>query len=77
MIVLQPHAARAVHVYFRAKRVMCDEPYTDVIDANKAHLSDEVWSWQYKDGSFEFIELGELPPPPGLSPTESDIRQLW
>lgn len=39
----------------------------DVLEANENALSDEVWSWQYKDGSFQFIELGELPPPPGLS----------
>ena len=49
----------------------------DVIDANKAHLSSEVWSWQYTAGSFDFIELGALPPPAGVNPTESDIRQLW
>lgn len=49
----------------------------DLIDENKSHLSSEVWSWQYKGGNFDFIELGDLPPPPGLNPTESDIRQLW
>ena len=49
----------------------------DLIEANKPSLSTEVWSWQYRDGAFDFIELGALPPPPGLSPTESDIRQLW
>ena len=49
----------------------------DIIEANRAHLSSEVWSWQYRSGTFEFIELGALPPPAGLSPTESDIRQLW
>ena len=32
----------------------------DLIDENKAHLSSEVWSWQYKGGNFDFIELGAL-----------------
>ena len=49
----------------------------DVIEANSEHLSEEVWSWRYEDGGFQFVELGDLPPPPGTSPTESDIRQLW
>lgn len=49
----------------------------DVIDANKQYLSSEVWSWQYRNGQFNFIELGALPPPPGVNPTESNIRQLW
>ena len=49
----------------------------DLIEANSQYLSSEVWSWQYQDGAFEFIDLGALPPPPGLTPTESDIRQLW
>lgn len=49
----------------------------DLIEANKPHLSSEVWSWQYRGGKFDFIELGSLPPPAGLNPTESDIRQLW
>lgn len=49
----------------------------DVVDDNKSHLSSEVWSWQYRNGEFEFIELGSLPPPAGVNPTESNIRQLW
>ena len=51
----------------------------DSIEANSAHLSTEVWSWTYNAGSkkFEYIDLGALPPPPGSSPTESDIVQLW
>lgn len=49
----------------------------DLIEANKEHLSTEVWSWQYRGGGFEFVQLGALPPPPGQSPTESDIVQLW
>lgn len=47
-----------------------------LIDANSAQLSGEVWSWIYQDG-FQVEPLGALPPPPGTSPTESDIRQLW
>ncbi|EMD00635.1 hypothetical protein BAUCODRAFT_62475 [Baudoinia panamericana UAMH 10762] len=52
----------------------------DLIEANTAELSTEVWSWVYNnnsDAGFVREELGSLPPPPGLSPTESDIRQLW
>jgi hypothetical protein len=49
------------------------------IEANSAHLSTEVWSWTYNAAQkkFDFIDLGALPPPPGSSPTESDIVQLW
>lgn len=49
----------------------------DNIEANSAHLSTEVWSWTYENGRFNYIDLGALPPPPGSSPTESDIVQLW
>ena len=41
----------------------------DLIEANNAQLSSEVWSWVYKDGDFEVTPLGALPPPPGSSPT--------
>jgi hypothetical protein len=49
----------------------------DLIEANTQQLSSEVWSWTSTNGTFEFTPLGALPPPPGQSPTESDIRQLW
>lgn len=49
----------------------------DSIDANLQHLTTEVWSWTNSDDKFEFVDLGALPPPPGQSPTESDIIQLW
>ncbi|KAI9881096.1 MAG: hypothetical protein M1830_008254 [Pleopsidium flavum] len=49
----------------------------DNIEANSEYLSDEVWSWVYENGDFQFTPLGALPPPPGTSATESDIRQLW
>merc|ERR1712093_15759 len=51
----------------------------DVIEANSENLSTEVWSWTYDAGSdkFEYIDLGQLPPPAGVSPTESNIVQLW
>jgi hypothetical protein len=49
----------------------------DLIEANTQQLSSEVWSWTYNDGSFQEIDFGLLPPPPGQSPTESDVRQLW
>ncbi|KAK0387669.1 hypothetical protein NLU13_3914 [Sarocladium strictum] len=49
----------------------------DIMNNNTAQLSSEVWSWKYEDKKFKAIPLGELPPPPGSSPTESNIRQLW
>jgi hypothetical protein len=49
----------------------------DTIEANTDILSSEVWSWVYEDGDFRFTPLGALPPPAGVSPTESNVRQLW
>ncbi|KAI6907674.1 hypothetical protein KC318_g9605 [Hortaea werneckii] len=50
----------------------------NLIEANEAQLSSEVWSWLYSDEQgFVFEPLGALPPPAGQSPTESNIRQLW
>jgi hypothetical protein len=49
----------------------------DCLEENEEHLSTEVWSWTYSDGKFNYIDLGALPPPPGNSPTESNIVQLW
>lgn len=49
----------------------------DLIEANEANLSTEVWSWRYVDDDLVFAQFGALAPPPGQSPTESDIRQLW
>ena len=43
----------------------------DLIEANNAYLSGEVWTWTYTKGKFAFTALGDL------SSTESDIRQLW
>lgn len=42
----------------------------DLIEANKAQLSSEVWSWNYDDG-YRATPLGTF------IPTESNIRQLW
>lgn len=42
----------------------------DLIEANEAQLSSEVWSWNYDDG-FEATPLGSL------VATESNVRQLW
>ena len=50
----------------------------DVIEANTAQLSTEVWSWIYANGNYTLTPLGVLPGPPGTgAQTESDIRQLW
>lgn len=49
----------------------------DNIEANAININAEVWSWIYRDGNFLFEPLGALPPPSGVNPTESNIRQLW
>lgn len=49
----------------------------DVIDDNTKLLSGEVWSWRYENDKFVPVALGELPPPDGVNPTESNVRQLW
>ncbi|KAK5081051.1 hypothetical protein LTR70_009230 [Exophiala xenobiotica] len=50
----------------------------DVLEANKDFLSDEVWSWVYKDGKFIQTPLGSMQAPPGVEGiAESDIIQLW
>jgi hypothetical protein len=49
----------------------------DLIEANNAQLSSEVWSWTWANNGFQVTPLGALPPPPGNYPTESDVRQLW
>jgi len=41
----------------------------DVIEANSAQLSQEVWSWIYQNGAYQLTPLGSLPPPAGVSPT--------
>lgn len=42
----------------------------DIIDANRAQLSSEVWSWKYDNGYL-------VEPLGALTATESNIRQLW
>ncbi|OGE46522.1 hypothetical protein PENARI_c210G09360 [Penicillium arizonense] len=50
----------------------------DSIDTNSKEVAGEVWSWLYKNGQFQVMPLGVMPPPPGVGgQTESDIRQLW
>ncbi|KAI0007885.1 carbohydrate-binding module family 52 protein [Xylariaceae sp. FL0662B] len=39
----------------------------DQINANREHLSSEVWSWVYRDGDFQHIPLGALSRPKGQS----------
>ena len=41
----------------------------DVIDKNRPNLANEVWSWIYRNGDFQFTPLGSLPPPPGTGST--------
>lgn len=49
----------------------------DIIEANSAQLSSEVWSWTYSDGEFHYAPLSDLPPPPGQNVVESNVVQLW
>ena len=37
----------------------------DNIEANNDQLSQEVWSWIYRNGTFQVEPLGVMPPPPG------------
>ncbi|KAF2824678.1 hypothetical protein CC86DRAFT_407839 [Ophiobolus disseminans] len=43
----------------------------DTIDANRAQLSHEVWSWSYDGSKFKAVPLG------AITSTESNVRQLW
>ncbi|KIW01176.1 uncharacterized protein PV09_07460 [Verruconis gallopava] len=49
----------------------------DLIEANKDQLSEEMWTWVYENDEFVLTQLGDLPPAPGATYTESDVRQLW
>lgn len=49
----------------------------DVMDDNRAILSNEVWSWRYANDRFNAVPLADLPPPPGVNPTESNAIQYW
>jgi len=55
----------------RAKVVAAYNVLWDTIEANRAYLSSEVWSWTFEGGRFEVTPFGEL------STTESDVVQLW
>ncbi|KAF2032423.1 hypothetical protein EK21DRAFT_61144 [Setomelanomma holmii] len=43
----------------------------DTIDANKAQLSQELWSWDYSGGKYSAVPFGSV------TSTESNVRQLW
>ncbi|KAM0274376.1 hypothetical protein ACHAQH_007913 [Verticillium albo-atrum] len=49
----------------------------DVIEENSRISSSEVWSWRYANDKFNAVALGDLPPPPGVNPTESNVVQYW
>lgn len=55
----------------------------DLIEANREHLSAEVWSWRWDEkakggkGDFAYVPLSHLPTPDGAGQTESNARQLW
>ncbi len=72
-----PHFCNDTSVYGNVRTAY--NALWDTIDANEQHLSTEVWSWTYDAGAdkFDYIDLGAVPPPAGVSPTESNIVQLW
>ena len=55
----------------------------ELIEANREHLSNEVWSWRWDEGveggkgGFAYTPLGCLPAPGGEGQTESNAVQLW
>lgn len=55
----------------------------DTIEANRKHLSEEMWSWRWVEeagdgeGGFEYIPLSHLPSPDGKGQTEGNAVQLW
>ena len=56
----------------------------NAIDANKEHLSAEVWSWKWDEnaggegkGDFVYVPLSHQPTPDGSGQTESNAVQLW
>ncbi|KAL8691990.1 MAG: hypothetical protein Q9218_002882 [Villophora microphyllina] len=59
----------------------------ETIEANRKHLSEEVWSWQWDEnaegqkegerGNFVYVPLSHLPTPDGAGQTESNAVQLW
>ncbi|KAH7029013.1 uncharacterized protein B0I36DRAFT_384614 [Microdochium trichocladiopsis] len=50
----------------------------DLVDANREHANEEVWSWTYGPGEeFHYAPLGTLPSPGGEAAVESNIQQLW
>ncbi|KAL1872762.1 hypothetical protein VTK73DRAFT_1368 [Phialemonium thermophilum] len=55
----------------RTKVIAAYNHLWDLIEANRANLSNEVWSWRYQGGKFAATPLG------AFSATESDIVQLW
>ena len=84
---LDPAARKLVEPDFY-KRVIdqAKRAYTkmwDLIEANRQHLSAEVWSWRWDEkakegkGDFEYVPLSHLPTPDGAGQTESNARQLW
>jgi hypothetical protein len=87
---LEKQLARCNAGTFRRTPDFCSDPVVyanvkkayntlwDVIEANREYLSDEVWSWRYKNGRFVQTPLGSMPAPPGVAGVaESDIVQLW
>ncbi|KAI4247874.1 MAG: hypothetical protein LQ352_006071 [Teloschistes flavicans] len=76
--------------YYNAVIAKLKKAYTriwETIEANRAHLSEEVWSWSWDDCAegrkeaktrdFVYTPLSHLPTPDGAGQTESNSVQLW
>jgi hypothetical protein len=50
----------------------------DVLEESEEFITDEVWSWVYRDGEYIQTPLGSMSAPPGVAGVaESDVIQLW
>ena len=78
---------RELYVRVRANMKRAYAKLWDTIEANKDHLSSEVWSWRWDEsaraddgvskGNFAYAPLSHLPTPDGAGQTESNAVQLW
>lgn len=57
-----------------SKVLMAYNHLWDLIEANTAHLGTEVWSWQYENGAFRFLDFGKLSPTGEFHPKFQIVR---
>ena len=85
--VTMKSADPAYYASVRAKMKLAYGKLWDTVDANRAHLKEEVWSWAWhknvrgdpgnEEGGFTYVPLSHLPTPDGAGQTESNAVQLW